>query len=358
MNSSIEAIKPSIAVPAQRISPSQKTMGEGLNHLTFQDIYQAVEEEGFRYFPRLNGKGDVEIYIVYDNIERFAEQAEAEVFLEFTRHKSQWIAVLWTITNPDDPLGYPITFAVEDEQARYLAIRFLEQKQIWIHYIALEDSYLVHVYSEAIAFSDEEKGEAERLLLEAYSYDPGREEDEEEIPQETVDAGSVTDERLLEKGVSFYLDYSAMENRLGEQGARELSMGLIYRSIWMMRRHPNAGVREAALLIWVSQIVGRNRGGEMTRLLVVTMTPLLRDILRVVNLSADDENPLANILMAVTEFQKTEEESPLVHGGLPIIGYAGGSIQHIEWDEESLLRLKKLFIHTFPEAASNPYAGS
>ncbi|AMA73701.1 MULTISPECIES: hypothetical protein [Aneurinibacillus] len=354
MSEAWQRLKPDIPLPEERVSPGEETMGEVLNRLAFQDVYHMVEEDGKQYFPRLNARGDVEIVIVYDDIDAFGEQAEAKVYLDFTRYKQNWIAVLWVVTDPEEPLGYPLLFDAVDDTMRYMAVRFLEQNAVWVHYTAQADSGLIHLYSEAISFPVTEKEKATTLLLEAYHYDPGEEEDEG-MPEKTAPGRELSFERLSEKGFSFYFDYRLMENRFGEEGAREQAMGAMYRALWMMRRHPNPQAREAEILLWVGEKVGKNRAGEETRLLVVTMTPQLLDVYQIVNLSELEANPLATMLMSLTEYQKLEEEYPLQQGYIPIAGYENGTLLHIEWDERSFKRLADAYAGEWPGHQTNPY---
>ncbi|GEN33431.1 hypothetical protein [Aneurinibacillus danicus] len=347
-------IKPEVLLPAGRISPGEETMGDTLNRLVFQDIYRAVSEDGARYFPRLTAAGDVEICIVYEDIESFSEQVDARVYLDFSSYRQNWIAVLWVVTDPEDPLGYPLSFRTMNEEERYLAVRFLEQEHVWVHYLADIEEGITHLYSEAISFSEEEKEEAGKLLLAAYRYDPVGQE-EEEMPEKTMGGEELAQNRLLERGFAFYFDYRLMENRFGEEGAREQVMGAVYRSLWMMHRHPNAQARDAELLIWVGEKTGKNRAGEDTRLLVVAMTPQLLDVYQIVHMSELEANPLATMLMALTEYQYLEEEYPLEYGYIPIVGYDGGTITHIEWNENSFFWLDEAYIAMYPEHTSSPY---
>lgn len=346
-------IKPSIPLPPNRASLGSDTLGNTLNQLSFQDIYTTVQEDGMRYFPRLTAEGDVEVCIIYEDIDSFGEQAEAEVYLDFSRHKDNWIAVLWVVTDPEDPLGYPLSFQITKGTDRYLAVRFLEQERIWVHYLADVEAGIMHLYSEAISFSDQETERAVELMLAAYRYDPTKEE-ADEMPETTIYGEKLELSRLREKGFSFYFDYRLMENRFGEEGARELVMSTIFRAFWMMRRHPNPQAREAKLLLWIGEKIGKNRADEETHLLVVTMTPQLLDVYQVVNLSELEANPLATTLMALTEYQYLEEETPLESGYIPIAGYENGTLVHIEWRETSLFRLDQAFADEYPHR-HNPY---
>ncbi|MBN6188444.1 hypothetical protein JQN58_16460 [Aneurinibacillus sp. BA2021] len=351
-------IKPAGQIVTTSVSPGAETMGETLNRLAFQDIYRQVQEEGNTYFFRANAKGDVEICIVYPDIDSFGEQTEASVYLDFSRHQHSWIAVLWVVADPEAPLGYPLSFRTTVETERYLAVRFLEQGPIWVHYLAEAEDGIMHVYSEALAFDDGEQVErAGELLLAAYEYDPAAEE-AEDMPERVMAGEEVPDERLVEKGLAFYFDYRLMENRFGEEGAREQIMGAIYRSLWMMRRHPNAQAREAELLLWIGEKQGRNRADEETHLLVVTMTPQLLDVYQIVHMSELEANPLATMLMALTEYQYLEEEHPIEHGHIPIIKYEYGTLVHIEWEESSLSRLNEAYLRMHPGRQPGPYSGS
>jgi hypothetical protein len=346
-------IKPPISLLKGRVSPDEETMGEVLNRLIFQDIYELALENGNRYFPRLTAEGNVEICIVYEDIESFSEQTEAKVYLDFSRHKQSWIAVLWTVSDPENPLGYPLSFHVTDVQDRYSAVRFLEQEHIWVHYLAETKGGIMHLYSEAISFSEEEKDKAGELLLAAYQYDPS--EEQEEMPEKVVAGENLPPARLRDKGLAFYFDYRLMESRFGKEGAREQIMAAVYRSLWMMRRHPNVQAREAELLLWIGEKTGKNRAGEDTRLLVVAMTPQLLDVYQIVHVSELSANPLATMLMALIEYQYLEEEYPLEYGYIPIVGYENGVLTHVEWEEESLVRLADVFAAAHPESSFNPY---
>ncbi|WCK55930.1 hypothetical protein PP175_08440 [Aneurinibacillus sp. Ricciae_BoGa-3] len=357
MNRSLSAIKPSIAVPLTHVSPGSVTMGEVLSRTVFTHLYKVADEEGARCFPLMDREGDVELYILFDTIDQFGEQADADVYLEFHQHKNDWIAVFWTVMSPNDPLGYPIAFHTLNDEQRYLAVRFLEQKQVWIHYLAFAGEDLVHIFSEAIDFAAEDKARAENLLLNAYYYKEESQAEQGEMPQETISGQTLDRGMLLTSGVSFYLDYAALEKQYGEEGAKESVMGAIYRALWMMSRHPKSQARDASFLVWVGQVEGENRNGRMTRLLSVTITPSLRGMMKGVHVSEDEENPLASLLMSLAEFLKTEEEQPFAAGYLPIIGYRSGTLQHIEWDDASVLRLKRLFVDSFPNAVLNPYSG-
>jgi hypothetical protein len=350
----LNRIKPVPRLHEGRISPDERTMGEVIERPVFQDIYRTVEEEGARYFPRLNAAGDVELYIVYEDIDRFSEQAEASVYLDFSGYKQKWIAVLWIVTDPENPLGYPFSFDTANDEMRYSAVRFLEQEHIWVHYMAQIEPGIIHLYSEAISFSEAEKETAAELLVAAYH---NQEEGEEEsvLPERIVRGEDIALSRLKEKGFSFYLDYSLLENRFGEAEAKEQVMGAIYRALWMMRRHPNAQAREAEVLLWVGEKVGRNRAGEETRLLAITMTPPLLDVFQIVHLSELEANPLATMLMSLTEYQFLEEEYPLAYGYIPIVGYDAGVLSHIEWEEETLGILAHAYAQRYPENSTNPY---
>ncbi|MFT9847397.1 hypothetical protein [Aneurinibacillus sp. REN35] len=348
-------IKPAEGITTTNIALGAETMGETLNRLAFQDIYRRVGEDGIMYFPRATADGDVEICIVYQDIDSFGEQAEASVYLDFSKHQHNWIAVLWVVDDPEDPLGYPLSFQTTVETDRYLAVRFLEQPRIWVHYLAEAEEGIMHLYSEAIAFDNGEQVErAGEMLLAAYRYDPSVEE-AEDLPEQVMRGDALSYACLKENGLSFYFDYRLMENRFGEEGAREQVMGAIYRSLWMMRRHPNAQARDAELLLWIGEKRGRNRADEETHLLVVTMTPQLLDVYQIVHMSELEANPLATMLMALTEYQYLEEEHPIEQGYIPIIKYEYGTLVHIEWEEESISRLHEAYLDAHPGQVFSPY---
>jgi len=85
------------------------------------------------------------------------------------------------------------------------------------------------------------------------------------------------------------------------------------------------------------------------------MTPQLLDVYQIVHMSELEANPLATMLMALTEYQYLEEEYPLEYGYIPIVGYDGGTITHIEWNENSFFWLDEAYIAMYPEHTSSPY---
>lgn len=354
MKKELQDMKPAVALPDGRISPDEETMGHILDSEAFADLYEQFDESGQTYFPRLTGTGDVEVVIVHDDIDSFGDLAEADVYIDFARHKQTWIAVLWMVNDPDNPLGFPLSFPVEDDTGRYLAIRMLEQEEIWVHHLAPTEDRIMHIYSESISFPDEEKDEAVEHLLAAYRNDP-QVEAEEEVPARVVSGSEIDPARFLDAGFTFYFDYSALLRRLGEEAAREQVMGAVYRALWMMRRHPNPEARAAELYIWVGELHGQNRAGEETHLLSITMTPQLLDVYQIINRSELDANPLATMLMSITEYQMLEEEAPLARGYLPIIGYVDGELLHIDWDEEGIENISSAYEDAYPDKTLNPY---
>ncbi|WCN36899.1 hypothetical protein [Aneurinibacillus uraniidurans] len=354
MRKELQDMKPAVALPDGRLSPDEATMGHILDPQMFADIYEQFDEEGQTYFPRLTDTGDVEAVIVHDDIDSFGDLAEADVYIDFTRHKQTWIAVLWIVDDPDHPLGFPFSFSVEEDTGRYLAIRLLEQDIIWVHHLAPTDEGIMHIYSESISFPDEEKDDAIQHLLAAYRNDP-QTEAEEEVPARIVSGNTIDSARFVDKGLTFYFDYSALLRRFGEEAAQEQVMGAVYRALWMMRRHPNPQARAAELYIWVGEGNGQNRAGEDTHLLGITMTPQLLDVYQIVNMSELDANPLATMLMSITEYQMLEEEEPLALGYLPIIGYVNGELLHIDWDKAAVERIASVYDTAYPQAGFNPY---
>ncbi|BAU29155.1 hypothetical protein DFP93_11788 [Aneurinibacillus soli] len=354
MRKELQDMKPAVALPDGRLSPDETTMGHILDVQRFADIYEQFDEDGQTYFPRLTCTGDVEAVIVHDDIDSFGNLAEAQVYIDFTRHKQTWIAVLWMVDDPDNPLGFPFSFPVEEDTGRYLAIRLIEQDVIWVHHLAPTEEGIMHIYSESISFPDEEKDEAVEHLLAAYRNDL-QSEAEEEVPARIVNGSDIDPARFLDLGFTFYFDYSALLRRLGEEAAKEQVMGAVYRALWMMRRHPSPQARAAELYIWVGEGSGQNRAGEDTHLLGITMTPQLLDVYQIINTDELDANPLATMLMSITEYQRLEEEMPLSLGHLPIIGYVNEELLHIDWDGAGVESIASVYGTAYPQAGFNPY---
>ncbi|USG67307.1 hypothetical protein NDK47_08550 [Brevibacillus ruminantium] len=346
-----EALRPDLLPDASRVSPSQETQGEILDPKRYADLYQLAEQEGLPYFARLGASGDVELFLVFESIDAFSEATWDAVSVECKTYQSKFLAVIWTLSDPLHPLGFPLSFDIKRAEERFMALRMLEQEEVPLHYLSFEEGRLTHIYTEAISFSDGEKRQAEQMI-EALFYDQAEALPKEAEVQEAAEAQSVplsflSDSVLQEKGTAYLVDFARLQQKHGEEEAQHLLMSTIHQAIWVMRRHARSEVRETSFTIWAAEKEG---------LLRMIVTPEMSELFEVVHMTEEEANPFSRFLFTLPEFLSTEETVPLGCGAYPLIRVEAGRLYHIELDEADNARLGKLYVQIFP-LAKNPYAG-
>ena len=132
------------------VSPDEQTQGEILDKEKFHDVYKLVEEDGLPYFARLNGRGEVELYLVFETVDAFSEQTRDAVSVEFKTYQNKLLAVIWTLTDPLQPLGFPLSFDIRAVDERFVALTILQQPFTTLHYLAYENGQMTHIYSEDV----------------------------------------------------------------------------------------------------------------------------------------------------------------------------------------------------------------
>lgn len=333
--------------PALR-SPEASTQGEVLAKDVYPDLYELASEAGLPYFARLNGAGEVELYLVFESVDAFVEQTRDAVSVEFKTYQDKLLGVIWTLSDPLQPLGFPLAFDIRQAEQRGMALKMLEQPCTFLHYLAYEGGELTHIYSEAISFS---AAEVERTREMIHSLFTGK---TDAIPQEaqvreeetlSIPALSLPDTVLAEDGLAYVFHYSRMVAAHGTEGAQHLLMNTVRQAVLVMRRHARSEVRESAFTVWVAE------RGELLELIV---TPGLSDLFEVVHMSEEEANPFSRFLLTLPEFVETKEVSPLRAGAFPFLRYEKGLLYHLELDEEVQVRLRALFVKTFPDM-SVPY---
>jgi len=343
-----QPFRPEVVPDPSLRSPTAATQGEVLDATNFADLYRLAGEEGLPYFARLNAAGDVELYLVFESVDAFSEATRDAVSVEFKTYRDKLLAVIWTLHDPIQPLGFPLAFDIKRPEEHHMALRMLEQEQTLLHYLSYEAGLLTHIYTEAITFSPQEASRAKAMIRSLYE---GRTEDvpseaavQEEAVQ-TISALELPDQVLEETGVAYLIDYARLRQKHGDEGAQHLLMSAVQQAVWVMRRHARSEVRETAFTVWAAE------QGEQLRLIV---TPSLSHVFEVVHMSADEANPFARFLLALPEFVRTEEAVPLEWGAYPLIRMENGRLFHLELDEAVQEKLQHLFASRWP-AASNPY---
>lgn len=346
----MEMFRPNLIADPTLASPGAETMGEVLAADLFADLYRLVKEDGLPYFARLNGKGDVELYLVFESIDAFSQSTRDAVSLEFKTYQNKLLAVIWTLQDPIDPLGFPLSFDIRRTEDRFMALRLLEQTEISVHYLAFEADMLTHIFSEAITLSAREKAEAEGYIRRLYAAEndetaPADEAEIREQPIATIPAASISEKVLLQDGLAYLLDYQAMAGKHGEEGAQNLLMSTVQQAMLVIRRHSRSQVRESSFTVWAAEQEG---------LLTLIVTPGLLDLFEAAHSSEDETNPFSRFLFALPEFLETREESPLRIGAFPILRYQAGKLFHLDLDESTQALLAELFERKL-FAADNPY---
>jgi len=344
-----EAYDPPIEPDAALASPDGETAGERLDPERFADLYRLAGEEGLPYFARLNNRGETELYLVFESVDAFSEQTRDAVSLEFKTYRNRLLAVIWTLSGPLEPLGFPLSFDIQQAEERHMALRILRQAAVELHYLAYEDGSLTHIYTESISFSKQEIERAEgmiRALFAGTREELPQEAEVREEETETIHALALAAEVLQEAGVAFVLHYRRMLDQHGEEQAQQLLMRAVQQAVWVMRRHARSEVRESSFTVWAAE------QGEYLSLLV---TPSLTGLFAVVHPSEDEANPFARFLMALPAFVRCEDGIPLQLGAYPLLRYENGRLYQLELDEKVQARLSELHQKAF-SGEDDPYS--
>jgi hypothetical protein len=343
-----EVFFPRITPDPSLLSPDANTQGDVLDQESYNDLYILAGEEGLPYFARLGGHGEVELYLVFESVDSFSEQTRDAVSVEFKTYQNRLLAVIWTLSDPLHPLGFPLSFDIQKEDDRYMALKLLEQPYTQLHYLAYEDEQLTHIYSEAIHFSKGEVSQAQEMIRSLYAGTPHTLPKEAEVREEateTIPAISLPVSVLKETGTAYVLHYSRMLSALGEEAAQHLLMSTVQQAVWVMRRHARSDVREASFTVWAA---------EREELLYLVVTPSLSLLFEVIHTSGDESNPFSRFLLTLPAFIRSEQAAPLKLGAFPLLRYESGRLYHLELDVQVQAHLSRLHEEAF-SGVSNPY---
>ncbi|MGD8189802.1 hypothetical protein ACQCN2_07450 [Brevibacillus ginsengisoli] len=350
-----DLFRPLISLRPDLHSPSHETISQALPTEEFADLYTNIRDEGLTHFPRIDSRGNVELYLVFESIDDFSSATHGEVYLEFKSYQDKLLAIIWTLDDPLNPLGFPMSFNIQEKQDRYMALRLLDQPQTWVHYVAFVDQEILHIYSEAISFPTEEKSRVESLVHDLYEEkadtdeEASRKRHEEmeikELPTETITAHTLPEESLLESGTAYVFDYQRLIAAHGPQEAQVVLMQAVHQALLIMRRHYRSEVRETTFTVWAA---------ERGPLLYLFVTPSLEHLFEVVHYSEEEANPFSKTLLAIPQFVETMEGAPLALGAYPIMRYVQGKWMHVELDEAFQTTLHELFAQHY-SGEDNPF---
>ncbi len=343
-----EAHEPQIDPDVTLASPDESTQGECLDPVRFHDLYKLAGEEGLPYFARLNAQGVAELFLVFESVDAFTEQTRDAVSIEFKTYQNKLLAVIWTLSDPLQPLGFPLSFDIREAQEREMAQSMLRQESTPLHYLAYEEGSLTHIFSESITFSKEEIERANGMIQALFDGTQGELPLESEVREEvteTISALSLPKPVLMEEGIAYVLDYRRMLESMGEEEAQHLLMRTVQQAVWVMRRHSRSEVRDSTFTVWAAE------QGERLSLVV---TPLFSHLFEVIHMSEDEANPFTRFLMTLPSFLLTADVSPVRIGAYPFLRYEKGRLYHLELDERMQQRLSELHQEAF-SGDINPY---
>lgn len=338
--------RPDAPVEPARV-PNEQTVGQRLEPETFSAVYRAVLEEGRTHAALWDG-ASVHLLLVFPDVAEFEELVDKDLLLGFSQHGSRWIAVVWAEGDPKKPVGFPCTFDAARADERWLAARLLEQKAVWLHHLAHDGAGgLVHIFSERLPLPDDVREEG-RHLLEA-AREAALDDGEPVWATETIPAAALPADALTAEGTGYTVDYGALVERNGEEGAQEALMEAVHRALVIVKRHPRADVRKATFAVWVAAHP-EGPADHPFRLVTLFVAP-------VPEAWCQDEaaDPFLAVLEAWPVFVRRERGIPLEAGAYPFVRYAGGRLVHLELDNDARKRLFRLFAARWPDRP-NPYA--
>lgn len=322
MKTFLQSIKPLLPIPLTHTSLAREVAGNSLDRGDFYDIYQLAEEGDFPYFSYINENDEMELFVVYGDIDEFSKLAKAVPGLEFSARESNWIVMLWLQVTEDEGIGYPFLFDTRRKEKRYEGISFLQQEKVNVYYLAWEGRELWFVYKEEIPFRHHLQ-DAIRLYLSAYQYDEEVFFEEEEMPEFTLNGEELNRGKWNEEGLSIYLDYGLLEGKYGAEKAREKVMARVYRGIRNLAAYPQAADEKVEFSFWAGERRGLNNLGQETRMVVITLTPCFLE---------KEDHPLLPLFLYLPEYEKTLRETPGAMGDVPIVSYKNGSVFFYEWN--------------------------
>lgn len=343
--------RPKIVPDPVAISPGIATVGEFLDETEYADLYRLVSEEGLPYFVRLNDAGTVELFLVFESVEDFSEATSDAVSIEFKTYRQKLLAILWTLTDPQNPLGFPLTFDIDKDTDRFMALALIEQKETPVHYLCYTDRRILHIFSETITFSQEERKRVEGYIRRLYEKEQvedmaAREEEIREGELTSIPASSLPDELLRQDGTVYRFQSFAPSEQNEQQELEAHLMNTLHQALLVVRRHARSEVRESKCTIWAGQ-----DPKAISLYVTPDVTALFQDV------AQGEADPFTRFFQEIPAFVESKAETPLIHGAYPILRYESGQLYHLELDESTTQRLRRLYAQFgLSDSSTNPYA--
>ncbi|AYB41393.1 hypothetical protein [Brevibacillus laterosporus] len=326
-------------------SPDAHTSGEVLSTDAYAFLYQIVNDEGYPCFGRLNDQGIAEIYLVFEDIDAFSQAVEGLSTVEFRTYEEQLLLIVWTKYEKSAPLGFPLSFIPHVPAERTWLHALLEQPNLELFFLAREQGMLVHIFTEILTFSSNERSGVTQMLqeLEERTHMPivlaGSDEQEGKNEIVSKSALELPDDVLLQPGEAYDFLYQIHVQKHQDK-AEHVLMESLYQAFHMLNRHPISRIREADLLVWVF--------GDEQRFSIYT-SPSLRDMY-----PTQQDDPFLELFRRFTAFQNIRGISPIKEGAFPIFQRKAGCFYHLELNDEMQGKLARLFSH-MDKKSVNPF---
>lgn len=285
---------------------TEELLGAPLSQVLCPDLYEKANFHEYPYFSRMNQQGNMELILIYKDIDEFSENENAYMQLEFSSRESQWIVMLWSLLPGLSPTGYPFLFDTRDSTMRTQVRQLLSQGQVTIHYLAWEGNNLWYIYQENISFH-QQVDEGIRLFLYAYQFDEKINVEEREWIEKTMNPSDLPQDCFKQEGLAIHLNFGALIKEEGEEKAKEKLMARALRGIHNVNGDP--------CFLWV--------GDRKNNRICITITP---------GFFEEANHPLLPFFMFLPEFEKVQKEKPGAFGDIPIVSVQEGILTFVEWN--------------------------
>ncbi|QDX95509.1 hypothetical protein EEL31_13495 [Brevibacillus laterosporus] len=318
-------------------SPDVHTSGEVLSIETYVSLYQIVNEEGYPCFGRINEQGVSEIYLVFEDIDAFSQAVEGVSTVEFRTYEEKLLLIVWTKSDAIAPLGFPLSFTPHVTVERTWLHALLEQPNLELFFLAREQGMLVHIFTEILTLSSNERSGVYQMLQELDERTRMSITLSEEIASRP--AMELLDELLLQEGEAYDFLYR-IHMEQNQDKAEHVLMESLHQALHMLNKHPISHIREADFLIWVY-------GDEQT--FSIYTSPSLRNLY-----PTQQDDPFRTVFHRFPAFRNIREISPLVEGAFPIFQREAGCCYHLELNDEVQTKLARLFSR-IDQISANPF---
>jgi hypothetical protein len=305
----------------------------------FADLYAYFVQYGGQILHRLNGKGELELFVCMDEEElAIFERTVQEGLMIERKERDRFEVHLLTWDHPDrPPFQTPFIFNLEDVRERYSAAVFAEQEKLPFFLLKREGERLIQVKCQALTWTDEMREGLRKELREAWLG----------ITEEPAGLPGVRGEELKEKelvadGWAYQFDEHALASRYGSRENAMLHLKEKVLSLLpLLSNHRNSGIRKGSFLVWFSRRKGLYgaTGPEQTGI-VIFVTPFYWNRARG---RKTDHDPLLDHFMKTEGWIRVESAIPIFECATPLFRYEEGTVQQVIPTREFLTKAAGLF---------------